>query len=80
MYFSPDGRSAALFGFENAIEMSARREATFCRNYVVAVVGTFCHHLLGCIESYLAEPYSEGGFQALVEVDTQFVFRDVECV
>lgn len=80
MYFSPDGRSAALFGFENAIEMSARREATFCRNDVVAVVGTFCHHLLGCIESYLAESYSEGGFQALVEVDTQFVFRDVECV
>ena len=79
MYFSPDGRSAALFGFENAIEMSARREATFCGNDVVAVVGTFCHHLLGCIESYLAEPYYEGGFQALVEVDTQFVFRDVEC-
>lgn len=75
MYFSPDGRSAALFGFENAIEMSARREATFCRNDIVAVVGTFCHHLLGCIESYLAEPYSEGGFQALVEVDTQFVFE-----
>ena len=79
MYFSPDGRSAALFGFENAIEMSARREATFCRNDVVAVVGTFCHHLLGCIESYLAAPYSEGGFQALVEVDTQFVYRDEEC-
>lgn len=49
MYFSPDGRSAALFGFENAIEMSARREATFCRNDVVAVVGTFCHHLLAAL-------------------------------
>ena len=80
MYFSPDGRSAALFGFENAIEMSARREATFCRNDVVAVVGTFCHHLLGCIESYLAEPYSEIGMQTLVEEQTQFVLRNAECV
>ena len=73
MYFSPDGRSAALFGFENAIEMTARREATFCRNDIVAVVGTFCHHLLGCIESYLAEPYSKVRVQALVEELTQFV-------
>ena len=78
MYFSPDGRSAALFGFENAIEMSARREATFCRNDIVAVVGTFCHHLLGCIESYLAEPYSECRLHILVEEYRQFLLGDTQ--
>lgn len=59
--------------------MSTTRKATFGRNDVVAVVRIFQHHSLRCIETYLTEPYSEIGMQALVKVHAQFILRDTEC-
>ena len=53
--------------------MSAAGESTLGRNDVVAIVRILQHHLLCCIETYLAEPYSEVRVQALVEELAQFV-------
>ena len=65
LYFrSPNCWGATFFLFEYAIEIGARREATFGRNDVVAVVGIVEHHLLGSLEAYLGKPDAEGGVKA----------------
>ena len=43
--------------------MGTRGEAAFCRNDVIAEVGTFQHHLLGCVETNLGKPDAEGGIE-----------------
>lgn len=60
--------------------MGAAGESALGRNDIVAVVGILQHHLLGSIETDLAEPYPEVGMQTLVEKEAQFVLRDAECV
>lgn len=58
--------------------MGATRKSTLGRNDVVTIVWIFQHHLLGCVETYLAQPYSEVGMQTLVEELTQFILGDTE--
>ena len=78
--FSPFCRRAPCLVLEDAVEMGAEGKSAFGRNDIVAVVGILLHHLLGCIETDFAKPYSEVGMQTLVEEQTQFVLRDAECV
>lgn len=65
--FSPFCRRAPCLVLEDAVEMGAAGKSAFGRNDIVAVVGILLHHLLGCIETDLAEPYSEIGMQTLVK-------------
>ena len=58
--------------------MGAAGKSTFGRDDVVAVIGIFLHHLLGCAETDLAEPYPEVGMLALVEEQAQLILRDAE--
>ena len=58
--------------------MGAAGKSAFGRDDVVAVVGIFLHHLLGCAETDLAEPYPEVGMLALVEEQAQLILRDAE--
>ena len=58
--------------------MGAAGKSAFGRDDVVAVIGIFLHHLLGCAETDLAEPYPEVGMLALVEEQAQLILRDAE--
>ncbi len=53
--------------------MSATRKSALSRNDVVAIIWIFQHHIFGSVKTYLAEPYSEVGVQAVVEKLAQFV-------
>ena len=75
---SPFGRRTAFFCLEDSVKMSATRKSALGWNDVVAIIWIFQHHLLGCVETNLAEPYSEVRVQALVEELAQFVLWDTK--
>ena len=76
--FSPFGRRTSSLSLENAVTMGAAGKSALGRDDVVAVIGIFPHHLLGCTEADLAEPYPEVGMLALVEKQAQLILRDAE--
>ena len=68
IFFFPGRGRAALLLLEHPVEIGARREATFRRDDVVAVVGMLQYHLLGRLEAHLGQPDTEGGVVAGGEV------------
>lgn len=79
LFFSPFGRRATLLGLEDPIQIGSGREATLGRNDIIAIVRIIQHHLLCCIETDLAEPYSECRLHILVEEYRQFLLGDTQC-
>ena len=75
---SPNRWSTTLFCLEEAVELCTGCKTTFYRNDVVVIFGIFLHHLFGCMKANIAEPYSECGFQTLVEELSQFIFGDIQ--
>ena len=76
---SPFCRRTAFFCLEDSVKMSATRESTLGWNDVVGIIWIFQHHLFCCVETYLAEPYSEVRMQALIEKLAQFVLWYIKC-
>ena len=64
---APRRRGTSLLGFEDAVELGARREATLGRDGVVAIVRIFAHHILRHLKTYAAKPYAEGAVLTLVK-------------
>lgn len=77
--FSPFCRRAPCLVLEDAVEMGAAGKSAFGRNDIVAVIGILQHHLLSCIETDLAEPYSECRLHTLIEEYRQFLLGDTQC-
>ena len=69
----PFCRRTAFFCLKYTVKMSATRKSALSRNDVVAIIWIFQHHIFGSVKTYLAEPYSEVGVQAVVEKLAQFV-------
>ena len=65
---APRRRGTSLLGFEDAVELGARREATLGRDDVVAIVRIFAHHILRHLKTYAAKPYAEGAVLTLVKI------------
>ena len=79
LFFSPFGRRAPLLGLEDPIQIGSGREATLGRNDIIAIIRIIQHHLLCCIETDLAEPYSECRLHTLVKEYRQFLLGDTQC-
>lgn len=67
-FFFPGRRRAAFLLLEHPVEIGSRREATFRRDDVIAVVGMLQYHPLGRLEAHLGQPDTEGGVVADGEV------------
>ena len=65
---APRRRGTSLLGFEDAVELGARRETTLGRDGVVAIVRIFAHHILRHLKTYSAKPYAEGAVLTLVKI------------
>lgn len=65
------GGTAFLF-FEHTIEVGAGRKTAFGRNDVVAEVGVFQNHLLGCFKPHFGKPDAESGIKREGEILRQF--------
>lgn len=72
-------QACTLLGLEDPIQIGSGREATLGRNDIIAIIRIIQHHLLCCIETDLAEPYSECRLHTLIEEYRQFLLGDTQC-
>ena len=70
--FSPGCRRTAFLFFEHTIEVGAGRKTAFGGNDVVAEVGVFQNHLLGCFKPHFGKPNAESGVEREREIPRQF--------
>lgn len=76
--FPPGCRGTAFLLFEHTIEVGAGRKTAFGRNDVVAEVGIFQNHLLGCFKPHFGKPDAESGVEGEREIPRQFGFGNVQ--
>ena len=76
--FSPSCRGTAFLFFEHTIEVGAGRKTAFGGNDVVAEVGVFQNHLLGCFKPHFGKPNAESGVEREGEIPRQFGFGNVQ--
>ena len=70
--FSPSYRRTAFLFFEHTIKVGAGRKTAFGGNDVVAEVGVFQNHLLGCFKPHFGKPDAESGIKREGEILRQF--------
>ena len=72
--FSPSCRRTAFLFFEHTIKVGAGRKTAFGGNDVVAEVGVFQNHLLGCFKPHFGKPNAESGVEREGEIPRQFSY------
>ena len=70
--FSPGCRRTFFLFFEHTIKVVAGRKTAFGGNDVVAEVGVFQNHLLGCFKPHFGKPDAESGVEREREIPRQF--------